>query len=61
VEEACSWVEYCNSDKNATLVQQRRENGIPKPYDVQFWGIGNENWICGILAERKYILLRSSV
>jgi len=47
VEEARSWVEYCNSTQATTLVQQRLENGSHKPYQVKFWGIGNENWVCG--------------
>ncbi|MBN1352226.1 alpha-N-arabinofuranosidase [candidate division KSB1 bacterium] len=47
VEEARSWVEYCNCDQSTTLAEMRRENGHAEPYDVQFWGIGNENWGCG--------------
>lgn len=47
VEEARSWVEYCNSIQHTTLVKQRRQNGSHEPYQVKFWGIGNENWVCG--------------
>jgi len=47
VEEAQRWVEYCNSDQPTSVVKQRQNNGHPEPYDVKFWGIGNENWGCG--------------
>ncbi len=47
VEEARSWVEYCNSSLDTTWVRRRRENGHPDPYGVKFWGVGNENWCCG--------------
>ena len=47
VEEASSWVEYCNADQPTTLVEMRKKNGHPEPYNVGFWGIGNENWGCG--------------
>ncbi len=47
VEEARSWVEYCNSSQPTDLVRLRRDNGSPEPHNVKFWGIGNENWGCG--------------
>jgi alpha-N-arabinofuranosidase len=47
VEEARSWVEYCNARQETTLTDLRRANGRPEPFDVKFWGIGNENWGCG--------------
>jgi alpha-N-arabinofuranosidase len=47
VEEARSWVEYCNAAQPTTLTDLRRENGHPDPFNVKFWGIGNENWGCG--------------
>lgn len=47
VDEARSWVEYCNSDWSSAIVDERVRNGHPEPYGVKFWGIGNENWGCG--------------
>ena len=47
VEGARSWVEYCNSSQQTTLADLRRKNGNEEPYRVQFWGVGNENWVCG--------------
>jgi len=42
------WVEYCNSPAGSTtLAKQRAANGSVEPYDVKFWGVGNESWGCG--------------
>ncbi len=38
------WVEYCNVSNKTTLALEREANGSPKPFNVKFWGIGNENW-----------------
>lgn len=39
------WVEYCNSPKGSTtLADQRAEGGSPDPFNVRWWGIGNETW-----------------
>ena len=54
VEEARSWVEYCNSSQDTELTRLRSENGSPEPFNVKFWGIGNENWGCGGSMEPAY-------
>lgn len=42
------WVEYCNSPAGTTtLAKMRAEAGFPEPFNVKFWGIGNESWGCG--------------
>ena len=42
------WVEYCNAPAgSATLANLRKANGSAEPYDVRYWGIGNESWGCG--------------
>ncbi|GGG89571.1 alpha-N-arabinofuranosidase [Edaphobacter dinghuensis] len=42
------WVEYCNSPAGSTtLAKQRAANGSAAPYDVKYWGVGNESWGCG--------------
>ena len=46
VQEARDWVAYVNSDKGP-MADLRRENGHEEPWDVKFWGIGNESWGCG--------------
>lgn len=47
VQEFAQWVEYTTYDGNSAMAQWRRTNGREKPWKVQFWGIGNENWGCG--------------
>jgi alpha-N-arabinofuranosidase len=39
------WVEYCNSPSESTTLAQLR--GAQAPYNVRYWGIGNESWGCG--------------
>ncbi|MFB6150728.1 MAG: alpha-N-arabinofuranosidase [Haloarculaceae archaeon] len=47
-DEALDWIEYCNAPGDESDVAARRvENGHEEPYDVTYWGIGNENWGCG--------------
>ena len=42
------WVEYCNSPAGTTtLAKQRAADGSTDPFDVPYWGIGNESWGCG--------------
>lgn len=39
------WIEYCNFPAGTTtLADMRAENGDVEPFNVQYWGIGNENW-----------------
>jgi alpha-N-arabinofuranosidase len=42
------WVEYCNSPAaSTTLADERAKNGSSAPYNVRYWGVGNESWGCG--------------
>lgn len=47
VEEMSKWVEYVNFDGVSPMADLRRSNGRDKPWNVKFWGVGNENWGCG--------------
>lgn len=47
VEEMSKWVEYINFDGVSPIADLRRKNGREKPWNVRFWGVGNENWGCG--------------
>lgn len=39
------WIDYCNSPAGSTTYAKlRAKNGHPAPYNVKFWGVGNENW-----------------
>jgi len=47
VQEAVDWVEYVTSNNKSPMTDLRKKNGREEPWDVKFWGIGNENWGCG--------------
>ncbi|WP_045030100.1 alpha-N-arabinofuranosidase [Draconibacterium sediminis] len=47
VQEAMEWVEYVTSSDESPMTELRKENGREDPWDVKFWGIGNETWGCG--------------
>lgn len=47
VQEAAEWVEYVTSSNKSPMTDLRKQNGREEPWDVKFWGIGNENWGCG--------------
>lgn len=39
------WIDYCNSPAGTTSLSALREkNGRRDPYNVRYWGVGNENW-----------------
>jgi alpha-N-arabinofuranosidase len=41
------WWEYVNHPGGSTLADRRAANGHPEPFNVRFWGVGNESWGCG--------------
>ena len=42
------WIEYCNSPAGSTtLADVRAAAGSPEPFNVRYWGVGNESWGCG--------------
>jgi alpha-L-arabinofuranosidase len=47
VEEMSKWVEYLNFDGTSPMADLRRKNGREEPWNVKYWGVGNENWGCG--------------
>lgn len=39
------WMDYCLSPRGTTeLAKLREENGHAEPFDIPYWGVGNENW-----------------
>jgi alpha-N-arabinofuranosidase len=46
-EEMSNWLEYLNFNGSSTLADLRRKNGRQQPWNVSFWGVGNESWGCG--------------
>jgi alpha-N-arabinofuranosidase len=47
VRELRDWIEYCNFNGDSTWARQRAADGSPVPFNVRYWGVGNENWGCG--------------
>ena len=42
------WVEYCNSPAGSTTpAEKRAAGGDREPFNVRYWGVGNESWGCG--------------
>ncbi len=47
VQEMNEWVEYMTFDGVSPMADLRKENGHEKPWDVKYFGVGNESWGCG--------------
>ena len=48
VREAVEWVQYVNHASGTSyLTDLREKSGRDKPWNVKYWGIGNESWDCG--------------
>ncbi len=47
VQEFSDWIEYCNMPGVSPMASLRRKNGREEPWNVVYWGIGNETWGCG--------------
>lgn len=47
VQEMSEWVEYMTFDGVSPMAAWRQENGREKPWNVKYFGVGNENWGCG--------------
>lgn len=58
LEEALSWLEYCNSTSDTYWANLRRKNtGRDEPHNVKLWGLGNEMhgpWQVGHLSATEY-------
>jgi len=48
VQEASDWVKYVNhANGTSYLTDLRAKSGRSTPWNVKYWGIGNESWDCG--------------
>ena len=47
VQEMHDWWEYVNHPGPSPMADLRRKNGQDAPFNVRFWGLGNEAWGCG--------------
>lgn len=54
VEEMSDWWEYLNHPGPSPMADLRTENGHADPWNVRFFGIGNESWGCGGNMDPEY-------
>src|SRR6478735_4062466 len=47
VQELSDWVQYVNFEGESPMSKLRKENGAHAPWNVRYWGVGNEAWGCG--------------
>jgi len=47
-QEFHDWVSYSNAPEGTiSLADERAANGEKAPFNVKYWGVGNESWGCG--------------
>lgn len=52
------WIDYCNSPAGSNaLALEREKNGSREPFNVKYWGVGNENWGGGGAMTPEYYAL----
>jgi alpha-N-arabinofuranosidase len=42
--DAINWIEYVNGSTSTVFGRKRALYGHPEPYNVRYWGVGNENY-----------------
>jgi alpha-L-arabinofuranosidase len=48
VQDLADWVKYVNFKAGTgPMADLRQKNGRTKPWNVKYWGVGNEAWGCG--------------
>jgi alpha-N-arabinofuranosidase len=56
---AAKEVEYFNGSIDSPMGKLRAENGHPEPYNVKWWGVGNEMW--GAMPVADYIIRHNKI
>ncbi len=54
VEEMNEWVEYITFDGVSPMAELRKKNGREKPWNIKYFGVGNESWGCGGNMDPEY-------
>ncbi|MBR3149836.1 MAG: alpha-N-arabinofuranosidase [Eubacterium sp.] len=54
VQEMNEWVEYMTFDGVSPMAQLREKNGSKAPFDLKYFGVGNESWGCGGCMDGDY-------
>lgn len=61
---AAAQLEYCNGSADTHYGRQRAGNGAPQPFNVRYWGVGNEmwgTWQLGFMRLEHYVLKQNWV
>jgi alpha-N-arabinofuranosidase len=65
IQDACSWLEYCNSEPGTYYADLRKQFGHPDPYRIKYWCLGNEvdgsPWIIGYKNVGEYCKLAKEI
>ncbi len=59
VQDVLDLIEWANGDKNTKWGKLRAEAGHPKPFNLKYIGIGNEDLITDIFAERFTMIFKA--
>ncbi len=54
IREMQQWVEYITFDGDSPMANLRKQNGQQSPWNLKYFGIGNENWGCGGRMRAEY-------
>ncbi|MGN0458992.1 MAG: alpha-N-arabinofuranosidase [Eubacterium sp.] len=54
VQEMDEWIEYMTFDGVSPMAELRKKNGREKPYNLKYFGVGNESWGCGGNMDPEY-------
>ncbi|GAF17588.1 alpha-N-arabinofuranosidase 2 [Bacillus sp. JCM 19046] len=47
VLEMQEWVEYLTASEGSPMADERAQNGRAEPWELPYFGVGNESWGCG--------------
>lgn len=47
VQDMAEWWQYVNHPGPSPMSDLRQQNGRDEPWDIKYWGVGNESWGCG--------------
>jgi alpha-L-arabinofuranosidase len=47
VQDMAQWWEYVNHPGPSPMADWRKANGRAEPWNIRYWGVGNESWGCG--------------
>jgi alpha-N-arabinofuranosidase len=65
IQDACSWLEYCNGEQGTYYADLRARYGHPEPYGIKYWCLGNEvdgsPWIIGYKDVDAYCALAKEI